>query len=84
MARDLSRRDQHGVEADVAADIVRIERKPERRSVGDPALLSHLQRLCCGIDVLRAFTSTKIRTPRRLATMSTSPNGVLNRRATIR
>jgi hypothetical protein len=43
VTRDFSRRDQNRVEANVAVDIVRIEREPRRGRRGDPALLTGLQ-----------------------------------------
>ena len=85
VARQAFRRDQHDVEADVAVDVVRMARRARLRAAA-------MMRRCCRTITAsaasssrsRAFTSTKISVPRRRATMSISPTGLRQRRATMR
>jgi hypothetical protein len=74
MAGYRARRHQHGVEADVASSAAATTRR-FCRSVTDSAASS---------SRTRAFTSTNTSTRRRRATMSISPTGLFQRRATMR
>ena len=81
---ESSRRDQHGVEPDVAFGIVGMCGEPGSGRRGDALLLARHERQAASSSVLRAFTSTNTSRLRRRATMSISPTGLLKRRATMR
>jgi hypothetical protein len=76
MHRQAAGRDQHDVEAHVAPGVVRAAGEPELGGGHDALLLAAADRFRRVGELLS--------TPRRRATMSISPTGVLKRRARIR